>query len=399
MEVIYFIFILIAGLSSIPAYILFCEIIAGLATIQVLQEETLTDHVKASAAVIVPAHNEGSGILPTLADIKSQLAENDRLLVVADNCTDDTAAVAVAAGAEVIVRDDLERVGKGYALDWGLKHVGANPPAFVIFIDADCRIQSDLVQRLKSACAKLKRPLQACFLMKSPSDSALDYRVAEFAWIVKNWIRPLGLRTLDLPVQMMGTGMIIPWSVVSTLSLGSANLVEDLKLGLDLAAQGHAARFFPFVVGVSHFPLSRQGASTQRRRWETGHIQMILKNSPRMLYLAVRHGNFDFLALALDMTVPPLSLLASLLFGGFVVASLFAVFGNSYAGLIISGTSLVGFMFAISLAWLRFGREVLPPRALLSIAPYVASKYRLYAQILSGKNPTQWVRTDRERSE
>ena len=74
MDVIYFILVLIAGLSSIPAYILFCEIIAGLATIQDPQEEGLNAHVKASAAVIVPAHNEGGGILPTLADIKSQLA-------------------------------------------------------------------------------------------------------------------------------------------------------------------------------------------------------------------------------------------------------------------------------------------------------------------------------------
>jgi glycosyltransferase involved in cell wall biosynthesis len=398
MTVVYLILVSIAGLISIPAYILFCEIIAGLATIKVQEEEVLDQYIKSSAVVIVPAHNEGSAILPTLADIKSQLAENDRLLVVADNCTDDTAAIAMAAGAEVTVRNDFERVGKGYALEWGLKHISVKPPSFVLFVDADCRIQSDLIQRLKSACAKLKKPLQACFLMKSRPDSPLDYRVAEFAWVVKNWIRPLGLRTLDLPVQMMGTGMIIPWNVVSTLPLGSANLVEDLKLGLDLAVQGHAARFFPFVVVSSYFPLSRRGARTQRERWETGHIQMILKNGPRMLYSTLRHPSFDLLALTLDMAVPPLSLLASLLFGVFLLSSLFAVFGQSYSALIISGTNLLGFIFSIGLAWLRFGREVLPPRALLSIAPYVVSKYRLYTQILSGKNPTQWVRTDRERS-
>jgi hypothetical protein len=174
--------------------------------------------------------------------------------------------------------------------------------------------------------------------------------------------------------------------------------VEDLKLGLDLATKGFAPRFFPFVVVISYFPLSRRGASTQRQRWETGHIQMILKTAPRMLYSALRRGNFELLALTLDMIVPPLSLLASLIFGMFFVSSAFAVFTGRYAALIISGANLLGFTFCIGLAWLRFGREVLPPRALLSIAPYVVSKCRLYAQILSGKNPTQWVRTDRESS-
>jgi hypothetical protein len=116
-----------------------------------------------------------------------------------------------------------------------------------------------------------------------------------------------------------------------------------------------------------------------------------------MLYSALWHRNLELLVLTLDMIVPPLSLLASLIFGMFFVSSVFAVFTGRYAALIISGANLLGFIFSIGLAWLRFGREVLPPRALLSIAPYVASKYRLYTQILSGKNPTQWVRTDRER--
>jgi glycosyltransferase involved in cell wall biosynthesis len=390
--------VLISGLISIPVYILFCEVIAGLTRVQGRQDEISDEDVNTSAVVIVPAHNEGGSIVPTIHDIKSQLAKDDRLLVVADNCTDDTATIAAAAGAEVTVRNDIAKIGKGYALDWGLRHVSANPADFVIFVDADCRIQSDLVQRLKAACAKGRRPLQACFLMKPPPDSSIDYKVVEFAWIVKNWVRPLGLRALGLPVQMMGTGMIVPWHVVSTMSLGSGSLVEDLKLGLDLATKGFAPRFFPFVVVISDFPLSRRGASTQRQRWETGYIQMILKNTPRLFYSALRHRNLELLVLTLDMIVPPLSLLASLIFGMFFVTSIFAAFTGRYAALIIGGANLLGFMFAVGLAWLRFGREVLPPRALLSIAPYVASKYRLYAQILSGKNPTQWVRTDRERS-
>jgi cellulose synthase/poly-beta-1,6-N-acetylglucosamine synthase-like glycosyltransferase len=91
-------------------------------------------------AVLVPARNESTGILRTLKDIQSQLGPRDRLVVIADNCTDDTAAVAKAAGAEVTERSDLTHVGKGYALDWGLKFLEADPPEIVVMIDADCRL-------------------------------------------------------------------------------------------------------------------------------------------------------------------------------------------------------------------------------------------------------------------
>jgi cellulose synthase/poly-beta-1,6-N-acetylglucosamine synthase-like glycosyltransferase len=74
-------------------------------------------------AVLIPAHNESAGIKFTIEDIKQQLGSRDRLVVVADNCTDDTAAVAAASGAEVSIRNDTTKIGKGYALDWGIDHL------------------------------------------------------------------------------------------------------------------------------------------------------------------------------------------------------------------------------------------------------------------------------------
>jgi len=78
-------------------------------------------HRRPAVAVVVPAHNEGSGILPTLSDLQAQLTSSDRILVVADNCSDDTAIIATKAGVEVSERKDPLRIGKGYALDWGIQ--------------------------------------------------------------------------------------------------------------------------------------------------------------------------------------------------------------------------------------------------------------------------------------
>ncbi|MFX5972557.1 glycosyltransferase, partial [Acinetobacter baumannii] len=82
--------------------------------------------VRSRVAILVPAHNESEGLRPTLIEINSQLGSGDRLVVVADNCTDDTATIAAAAGADVVVRHDLSRIGKGFALDAGVRHLGAN---------------------------------------------------------------------------------------------------------------------------------------------------------------------------------------------------------------------------------------------------------------------------------
>jgi cellulose synthase/poly-beta-1,6-N-acetylglucosamine synthase-like glycosyltransferase len=122
-------------------------------------------------AVVVPAHNESIDLLPTLADIKAQLRAGDRLLVVADNCSDDTVAVAVAADAGVVVRNDSVKKGKGYALDFGLRHLGTDPPDVVIIVDADCRLADTAIDRLTAACALTNRPVQALDLMTSPDQS------------------------------------------------------------------------------------------------------------------------------------------------------------------------------------------------------------------------------------
>src|SRR6185369_9762676 len=67
-------------------------------------------------AVLMPAHDEELGIAGTVRALSAELAPGDRLLVVADNCSDRTAELARAAGAEVVERRDAERRGKGHAL-------------------------------------------------------------------------------------------------------------------------------------------------------------------------------------------------------------------------------------------------------------------------------------------
>jgi cellulose synthase/poly-beta-1,6-N-acetylglucosamine synthase-like glycosyltransferase len=84
----------IAGFLVIPVIVLCIEIVAAIALSIRPSVVPLRREKRRRVAVLLPAHNESMGLLPTVADIKSQLQPGERWLVVADNCTDDTAAVA-----------------------------------------------------------------------------------------------------------------------------------------------------------------------------------------------------------------------------------------------------------------------------------------------------------------
>jgi cellulose synthase/poly-beta-1,6-N-acetylglucosamine synthase-like glycosyltransferase len=346
-------------------------------------------------AALVPAHNEGVGLLPTLSDLKEQLRASDRLIVVADNCTDDTAKIAAASGAEVVVRNDPTKIGKGYALDWGLRMLEADPPDVVVMVDADCRLAPRAIQLLAAASEQSNRPAQALYLMSSPVGAAINQQVATFAWRVKNWVRPLGLKALDLPCQLTGTGMAFPWKILRKVELSSGAIVEDLKLGLDLAAAGHATQFVPSAIVFSNFPMTAEGAKTQRRRWEHGHIGLIVSHALPLVWRSLKQRNPGALALALDLLVPPLSLLMMMLILGTAAAGLAFLLGGSSAPLAICLVCLGSAGAAILFAWLKHARDILPLRSAGLLLIYLFTKLRLYISALLGRKVSQWVRADR----
>lgn len=356
--------------------------------------QSLQQH-RPSIAVLVPAHNESAGIIPTLDVISAQLKAGDRLLVVADNCTDDTAELATAAGAEVIERHDKVRRGKGYALDYGIRYLEYSPPEVLIIVDADCMVHANSIDLLATECLEKYRPTQAMYLMFSPVGAGLKAKVAEFAWAVKNRARPIAYKILDLPCQLMGTGMAFPWPLIQKAELASGHIVEDLKLGLDFAAAGHAAQFCPGALVTSVFPASNVGVQSQRTRWEHGHLGMILTDGPNRLFTALRMRNLDLMALVLDMCVPPLALLT-------LLATLLAVIGAVLMwatgaalpwGLAILNVLILG--LAVLLAWLAYGRHILSLGNLAFAPFYALAKIPLYLKFMC-KRQVDWVRSKRD---
>src|SRR5216683_2692637 len=384
----------IAACLAVPTVVFVIEICA--ASFAVRRGETAPiSQRRGTVAVLIPAHDEAKGILATLNDIKPQLRPTDRLLVVADNCTDDTAAVAASAGAEVTVRSDLTKIGKGYALDWGLTHLASTPPDIVIMIDADCSVTTGTIDRLGSVCVQAQRPVQSLYLMTAPAGPKINHQVAEFAWRVKNWVRPLGLGALGLPCQLMGSGMAFPWKIIRSVELSSGLIVEDLKLGLDLAGAGYAPLFCPSAVVISDFPSSAEGAIGQRKRWEHGQGGLIRAIAIPRFVEAIRRRDLNLATLVLDLLVPPLSLLLIIISMVAMGTGLTILAGLTATAFAISLGCLVAVTFAVIVAWILRGRDVLPPKSLALVPSYLVTKVRLYIAAALGERISLWVRADR----
>ncbi|HEY9879279.1 MAG TPA: glycosyltransferase [Leptolyngbyaceae cyanobacterium] len=382
-----------AGLVSIPVAVLFMECVAAFFWSGSRGKAVGIDPTT-QLAILIPAHNEAAGISRTLDTIKPQLRSQDRLIVIADNCTDDTAAAARAAGATVIERFDTQKRGKGYALDFGLTHLSSAPPDVVIFLDADCDAHPGSIAALTQHALKTGCPVQATYLMDKPAEPSLKDSVSAFAFKVKNLVRPLGLRQLGQPCLLTGTGMAMPWKAATAVSIASGHIVEDMKLGLDLAIAGYPPQFCPEAWVTSRLPQGEQAAKSQRTRWEHGHLQVMSEFVPRLLLQFVKQGRIGLLALALELSVLPLSLLVMLWAGLTVGITFFAVLTHGFLPLYIAGTAGVGLFVAIILSWLRYGQSEISLKQLIQIPLYILWKIPLYIGYIL-KPEKRWIRTER----
>ena len=390
--------LLLAGtaLLVLPALLLLVQIVLALRQPPPLPAQPRPARI----AVLIPAHNEGHGVRATIMQTLSQLGPDDRVLVVADNCNDDTAAQARLVGAEVVERHDAERRGKGYALDFGVRHLEmlaqheGHSPDVVLVLDADCVLSPGLIPRVAGLAQAHGRPVQASYLMHAPTPG-LKARVAEFAMRVKNLARSRGMFRLGLPCQLLGTGMAFPWAVALRAPLASGHLAEDMQLGVRLARDGTPPLFCEDVLVTSVFAASQEGERSQRTRWEHGHLSLLVGEGPKLLWEALRRGRLAQAMLVMDMLVPPLALLAGLLVVATLAQAIWALLTGWVAGLVLALMGVAALLVAIVAARHRFAAELIGLGELLKAPVYVLAKLPIYLSFVV-RRQTEWVRTKRD---
>lgn len=388
--------LMLSLLLAVPAWLLLAQVVLAL-----LPDRTERDHPRPERiAVVMPAHNEGRGLRPTLMQAMAQLGPQDRILVVADNCTDDTAAQAREFDVTVVERTHATDRGKGFALDFGVRHLEAlaiqegHAPDVVIILDADCELGPRLLTRIASVAHATGRPVQATYLMQAANEG-LKARIAEFAMRVKNLVRPRGMHQLGLPCGLYGTGMAFPWAVAVQAPLASGHLAEDMQLGVRLAQLGAPPLLCEDALVTSVFAKSQEGEASQRTRWEHGHLAMLVGEGPRLLWRSMRPGRGGQLLQVLDMLVPPLTLLALLQVGWLMVTLLLALLLGWWAPLVLAVLSVLMLAGAIVIAQQRWADDILSLSELAGAPLLLLAKIPLYLRFVF-KRQVEWVRTKRD---
>lgn len=365
------------------------EVIAGLKSLRAVESTV----APLSIAVLIPAHDEAAGIGRTIGHLRVELGKLGRILVVADNCTDETAGQARDAGAEAIERNDPERRGKGYALSFGRKHLALDPPQVVVVLDADCIFMPGSLAPLVAVAAS-GRPAQALNLLHPDCGAPPLVQISSFALLVKNLIRGRGASRLGGAALLTGTGMAFPWEVFASAPLASSDIVEDLGLSIALLRAGVRPRLVE-QAQVRSAPAGIANARSQRRRWEHGFLAIAMRYSIRLLLGGITARSRSLTALGVHLLVPPLALL-------FVVSGLALLAAGALALLAGNRLAPIALAFAMAcaggatlVAWVREGRAWLSPAALLRTPLYILWKLPLYAGFVR-RPETSWVRTQRD---
>ncbi len=348
----------------------------------------------ASVVILVPAHDEARGISAALAAMRAGMPAGMRLMVIADNCTDDTAAIARSAGAEVVERFDALLRGKGFALDRGRLEMASAPPACVVVVDADTAPRGEALARLAARAIACNRPVQSAYTIAVDVTDGSVARFSAAAFYIKNAVRQLGAARIGAPAILTGSGMAFPWSIFAGLPLATGHVAEDLMLGVESSLAGLAPLFDPHAI-VLGTASSDKGTAVQRRRWESGFIQVASDHAATLLSKGVLRGRFGLCWLGLHLLTPPLIPLIAL--DGLVAILLSALWLFTGFG----GPAVVSLAVATSLAIIGVGVALTAHRQLSLLGGWRdVPRYMLWKLGLSLaamlRRERSWIRTDRD---
>ncbi|MGI9861337.1 glycosyltransferase [Moorella naiadis] len=242
---------------------------------------------KSRFAVLFPAHNEEGVIAASIASVKNCRYPKElfNVYVIADNCTDRTAALARQAGAIALERQDPQR-GKQHALKWAFNAIDLEKYDAVVILDADNRVDSGFLSALDSELQKGNKVVQGYLETLNPNDSWITANYAYMFWYIcrLNMARSL----LGLSSWLAGTGFCISTDVIKRIGWRVETLTDDVEYTCQLILAGERIKFAPGAVVYDQKPLLLENSMRQRLRWIRGQTQVTMKYLPRLAVQAVK---------------------------------------------------------------------------------------------------------------
>ena len=311
-------------------------------------------------AVIVAAHNEEQ-VIGQLIDNLHNLEYPKELYdiyVIADNCTDNKPLIAEQAGAIVCQRNNLEKVGKGFAMEWmfaKLFELERKYDAVAIF-DADNLVHPRFLLEMNNRLCKGDKLIQGYLDAKNPYDTWVSGTFAIAFWVIDH-IWHLAKTNIGLSSVLGGTGMCITTDVLKKHGWGATCLTEDMEFTMKSLVEGIKTTWAHDAIVYDEKPLTFKQSWDQRKRWAQGQFDVAHRFIPKMLKAGIQQRDIRILDGCLHLLQPHFLILSTF----FVVISyLQLLFPPFY-------TNIYNFMPSELLTIIMLGQYILPIIILLKI--------------------------------
>jgi len=276
------------------------------------KKETKDVEPKKSFALIVAAHNEEKVIQDIIHSLKrlDYPKELYDIFIIADNCTDKTAAKGRAAGAIVHERSSKTKRGKGFALEWMFDKIFKMDKKYdaVVIFDADNLASRNFLREMNKKLLEGFKVVQGYLDSKNPHDTWITGAYSVAFW-TSNRMFQLSRRNLGLSNQLGGTGCCIDTEILKELGWGATCLTEDLEFTCKLVLNGKKVGWAHDAVVYDEKPLTLAQSWWQRKRWMQGYADVAERYFFKLVKKAIKELNFSALDCALYSVQPIITVL------------------------------------------------------------------------------------------
>lgn len=268
------------------------QVLISICSLIKLKDKPLKQEKNHKFMAIVPAHNEQEVIKNLIDSLNNQSYDRSLydIYVIADNCTDYTAEIAIEAGAIVYERENREQQTKGYALDWFLQQKieeNADYDAILVF-DADNIVHKDFIKNMNKKLCQGEEVVQGYRDIKNPTDSWVSSGYAIFYWTMHRFYH-LARYNIGLSPLLNGTGFMVRFDILKPNGWKTVTLTEDIEFSLQRIIKGKRLGWATDAIVYDEQPVGFKQSWSQRSRWTVGHIQCIKEYTKKLLLAVKEH--------------------------------------------------------------------------------------------------------------
>jgi len=387
--------------SLLGFFLSYLLLLALLALFVPIRKQLRTKQIR-EFAFVVPAHNEEITIEKTirsLLDVDYPREQFD-VIVIADNCSDETAAIARKSGAIVLERFNKIHRGKGFALQWAFGNIMESPASYtaVVVIDADSTVSKNFLRVMNWYVEQGFGAIQSADLVASNPQS-WSSEVSRVSLALYNYAKPLGRKAMKCVSGLRGNGMCFTVDTLRKVPWQAHSITEDTEYGIALLLNGIDTVLAPEATVLATMPAKPKNAESQRTRWEGGRISLIKKYTPLILRAILKDFSWKKVDMLIELLTP-----AFVNMVGFILL----VMGIKY-GMFVAGVSdalefimLWWVLCAFSILYISAGlcavkADLTLVKAIIYFPRYLLWKMQLYSKFIISGISKEWVRTTRER--